>query len=213
MSLDPDEASARPAGSREWLNIPNRITIARLAISAVLFAVLILNNYDLLGNRSTWLNVALGLFILAAITDFLDGYLARKWNMVSTFGRIADPIADKVFICGAFVLLIKTSRLVDPWIAVVILTREFLISGLRSYLESSGVAFPAASGGKLKMLFQSITIPVLLFYEANVPESDFFMWLGICLLALTILLTITSSIQYLFQAIGLLKQRDPPKTG
>ena len=94
-------------------NLPNQITISRLILSLVFFVVIVLTNIGYWGNgRQLALNFSMGLFILTAVTDFLDGYLARKWQLISTFGRIADPIVDKVFICGSFVLLVETSELV-----------------------------------------------------------------------------------------------------
>jgi len=189
------------------LNIPNQITIGRLLLSVVIFVILVIDNYKLLdANRNLWLNISLVLFVLAAATDFLDGYLARKWNMLSSFGRIADPIVDKVFICGSFVLLVKTCTLIAPWIPVVIITREFLVSGLRGFLEGRGLPFGAGSMGKLKMLSQSITIPLVLFYEANLPESVSMKNLIIVLLALTILLTVGSCAQYIVRARRLLRE-------
>jgi CDP-diacylglycerol--glycerol-3-phosphate 3-phosphatidyltransferase len=214
---NPSEAQqgpTAPTSSQDVLatvfNIPNQFTIARLILSMVFFALLVLDNYAVLGAyRTLWLNVSIVIFGLAAVTDFLDGYLARKWNMLSSFGRIADPIVDKVFICGSFVLLVKTCSLIAPWIPVVLLTREFLISGLRSFLESSGVAFGAGAGGKLKMIFQSVTVPTVLFYEANFKDSEFWRWAVICLLAVTIVLTISSSLQYILRARSLLLERRP----
>jgi CDP-diacylglycerol--glycerol-3-phosphate 3-phosphatidyltransferase len=200
---------------KSLLNVPNQITLARLVISMFFFGLLVLANHRLWDEyRVWWLNSAIILFILAATTDFLDGYLARKWNMLSSFGRVADPIVDKVFICGAFVLLTRISALVAPWIPVVLLTREFIIAGLRSYMESIGIAFGAGSGGKVKMIVQSITVPIVLFYEANIKYSDgsgswevSFRWLIIGLLSLTILLTLGSSLEYVFKARRLLKSR------
>lgn len=213
-----DEGSATgprvgPESFSNVLNIPNQLTIARLVLSVVFFAILVANNYQLLGRlESVWLNVSILVFALAAVTDFLDGYLARRWNMLSAFGRLADPIVDKVFICGSFVLLTRTSTLVAPWIPVVLLMREFLISGLRSYLESHGVPFGAGAGGKLKMVIQSITIPVILFYEANARGSTGFRWTAIVLLGLTILLTLSSSVQYLFRAARILRASPESRT-
>src|SRR5688572_30655600 len=160
-------------------NLPNQITIARLLLSVVVFVLLSLFDQQFwreLGKPSlpaagvALLDSAIIVFVLAAASDFLDGYLARKWKMISTFGRIADPFVDKVFICGSFIFLIPISPLVQPWYVVVIIMREFLVSGLRSFLESRGVAFGAGLGGKLKMVFQSLTIPFILLYRVHFPE-------------------------------------------
>ena len=93
------------------LTIPNQLTLARLVLAVIFFALLACFGHGLFGDsRATTLNWAMGLFILAVSTDFLDGYLARRWGMVSTFGRIADPFADKIIICGSFIMLIERPR-------------------------------------------------------------------------------------------------------
>jgi CDP-diacylglycerol--glycerol-3-phosphate 3-phosphatidyltransferase len=153
-----------------------------------------------------FLNAAIAVFILAAASDFLDGYLARKWKMISTFGRIADPFVDKVFICGSFIFLIPISPLVQPWFVVVIIMREFLVSGLRSFLEARGVAFGAGLGGKLKMVLQSIAIPAVLFYRANTPDSRPMKYLVIVLLAGTLFFTVSSTVEYVRRAVALLRK-------
>jgi len=195
-------------------NLPNQITIARLFLSVVFFILLGLfdqNFYMLVGKPLpaqgiAFLDVAIAVFVLAAATDFLDGYLARKWKMISTFGRIADPFVDKVFICGSFVFLIPISPLVQPWFVVFVMMREFLVSGLRSFLESRGVAFGAGFGGKLKMGFQSITVPAVLVYRAHFFESPAARWAVIVLLGGTLFFTVSSSVEYIRRAAQNLRQ-------
>lgn len=191
----------------------------------VFFVLLALEHHGKIYNKfvhsqiNLILNVSLVVFILAVVTDFLDGYLARKWKLTSTFGRIADPFADKVVICGGFVMLTGvTPRLVEPWFAVVIMTREFLVSGLRSFLESRGVAFGAEWSGKLKMLVQSITIPLVIFYQANLawlPEdsqaagiASIFKGCTVFALALTLVATVGSAYLYVRRAIALMQRGD-----
>ncbi len=195
---------ARRAAAKRYRNLPNQITLSRLVLSVVFFLLIILTNHGYFGaSRSLVLNLSIGLFILTAVTDFLDGYIARRLEIVSNFGRISDPIVDKVLICGSFVLLVETCELVRAWFPVIILTREFLISGLRSFLESRGIPFGAGLSGKIKMGLQSVTIPVVLFYEANGDGSAFWKWSAIALLAATALLTVTSSIDYVVRACRL----------
>ena len=214
-SQEPNSSSASSAGRSTLWNLPNQLTIARLILSVIFFVLLSLD----LGpateaRRQIILNVAFVVFILAVVTDFLDGYFARRWGLISTFGRIADPFADKIVICGGFVMLISVSPLVQPWLAVVIIFREFLVSGLRSFLESKGVAFGAAFIGKLKMIVQSITIPVLLFYEANLRTPPavspswlphFFHYATIAFTFSTLILTVASCITYLQRAYRLIR--------
>ena len=196
-------------------SLPNLITMSRLGLSLVFFVILGLfdGKYwkyvgePLPAGGVIILDVSIVVFILAAATDFLDGHLARKWGMLSTFGRIADPFVDKVFICGSFIFLIPITPLVPAWYVVVIITREFLVSGLRSFVESRGVAFGAGLGGKLKMLFQSVTIPFVIFYRANFFDSSALKVFVIILLALSLILTVTSSVEYVQRAVRILRSK------
>jgi CDP-diacylglycerol--glycerol-3-phosphate 3-phosphatidyltransferase len=121
-----------------------------------------------IGDQHLALNIATVAFILCVVTDAVDGYLARKWKMVTTFGRLADSFVDKIVICGTLIyLLILTPELLKPWFVVIIVTREFLVSGLRSYLESQGRKMEASLGGKLKMILQSVLIPAVMLVAAN----------------------------------------------
>lgn len=198
-------------------NLPNQITIARLFLSVVFFVLLGLfdQNFGLKvrvgeplpAGGVLLLDLSIGVFILAAASDFLDGYLARRWKMISTFGRIADPFVDKVFICGSFVLLIPISPLVQPWFVVVIMMREFLVSGLRSFLESRGVEFGAGLGGKLKMVLQSVAIPFVIFHRAHFSHAPTMKYLVIALLGGTLLFTVTSTVGYVRRAVAILGPR------
>ena len=213
-----------PGGKTSFANLPNQITVARLVLSFVFFVLLgIVGPGTDSGTRQAILNWSAALFMLAMFTDFLDGYLARRWNIESTFGRIADPFVDKIVICGSFILLTTVSDFVKPWFPLVIVFREFLVSGLRSYIESAGVAFGAAWAGKVKMFIQGVTIPVLLFYEANFVISgengaaqpdgtppwpwlaEPLKWLTIALLAATLISTFYSCIVYLRKANRVLR--------
>ncbi len=148
--------------------VPNALTLARLALTVVFIVILALADTtpDPTGAPRSWAFWSLGLFVIAAITDAADGYLARKWNAISKFGRIMDPLADKVLILGAFVMLagrdLGDISGVAPWMAVVILFRELLVTTARSVFESSGVDFSAAWSGKIKMILQSLAVPLIL---------------------------------------------------
>lgn len=157
-------------------HLPNALTLARLGM-AVAFVITLSGTtwtderYPGTGERqSTWLIAAAALFVIAAITDALDGILARRWNVVSVFGRVMDPFADKLLVLGAFVLLagpafsfagIQVSG-VQPWMVVVILGRELLVTSLRGAVEARGVDFSATTSGKLKMVLQSVCVPLVL---------------------------------------------------
>ena len=205
-----------PAGKPSFANLPNQITVTRLVLSLGFFVLLgIVGHGTDSETRQVILNWSTALFMLAMFTDFLDGYLARKWNIESTFGRIADPFVDKIVICGSFIMLTTISDLVEPWYPLTIVFREFLVSGLRSFIESAGVAFGAAWAGKVKL-----TIPSLLFYEANfiadsagtkIQEPIWpgmtapLYWLVITLLAATLISTFYSCIVYLHKATKVLR--------
>lgn len=152
--------------------IPNALTVSRVALAGVFFAVLSLPAPGLPPSWSLWAGAAI--FVLAALTDALDGRLARKWNVVSRFGRILDPFADKVLVLGAFVMLAGPAFArpgadgptmlsgVAPWMTVVILGRELLVTSLRGLAEGQGADFSALKAGKLKMIVQSAAIPIIL---------------------------------------------------
>lgn len=147
---------------------PNRITAMRFVGSLVLFLILSLVGEDL-DSHALYASLAFWLFLLIAATDYLDGYLARRGNQITNFGRIADPFVDKVLVIGAMVYLsvLDWSRPWFPaWIVVLVLAREFLVTGIRGYVESQGLAFPADWFGKIKMVVQCIAIGIALGIHA-----------------------------------------------
>ncbi|MFQ5502284.1 MAG: CDP-diacylglycerol--glycerol-3-phosphate 3-phosphatidyltransferase [Phycisphaerae bacterium] len=149
------------------INLPNQITIGRCII-AIVFLFLLASFRLADRDRHLWmLDTAFILFIVAAGSDWLDGYLARKQNQITSFGRILDPFADKILVIGAFVLLLgrgfRDSTGVNAtglaaWMVVVIVARELLVSGLRGFSESQGRAYAANWWGKIKMVLQSVTV-------------------------------------------------------
>jgi CDP-diacylglycerol--glycerol-3-phosphate 3-phosphatidyltransferase len=144
---------------------PNRITAVRFVGSLVLFLILSVWGDSDPEEITGWLQVVFWLFIGIAATDFLDGYLARRDNVVTAFGRISDPFVDKVMVIGAMVFLavMEWSRPWFPaWIVVVVVAREFLVTGIRGYVESLGLQFPADWFGKVKMVVQCIAIGIVL---------------------------------------------------
>lgn len=159
-------------------HVPNILTVARLVLSLVFFAMLaVWRPGDDATHRTTFLNVAFAIYVIAASTDFLDGYLARKWGAVSVFGRVVDPFVDKILVLGAFIYFAGPAFMkltgdgtvvslsgVSPTVVVILLGREFLVTTLRSVAEGSGVNFGAAWSGKLKMVLQCVTIGVVLVY-------------------------------------------------
>jgi len=192
------------------LNLANRVTLARLAGAAVVLTLIALDTAGAL--REAWQPsarwVAALLFLLAALTDALDGYLARSRGMVTAFGRIADPFADKVLVAGALVLLTAlpgAGDLLRPWMVVVVLVREFLVSGIRGVLEREGIGFQAAATGKAKMAVQVAAVTALLVRSAAGPAP----WLdALCtlLVAAMVLLALVSGADYVRRAAPLVRR-------
>ncbi len=178
-----------PAPPSPWQRaLPNALTAGRVLMAVVFFVVLTLWRYDgsaaSRGGTDWWLNLAAALFIVAGLTDILDGHLARKWGAETAFGRIMDPFADKILVVGALVFLagpdfwvplprhtgfsgpgIQASG-VYPWMVVVIVGRELLVTSIRAVLEARGTRFGADWSGKIKMLCQSVCIPTCLITTA-----------------------------------------------
>ena len=161
------------------INLPNQITLGRLIMAVVFFALL--SRYDQRVPSTTLLDVCFGIFVVAVLTDMLDGYLARRQNQVTSLGRILDPLVDKVLLCGAFACF-SSDLFVDaagenvtgvrPWMVVLIFGREFLVTGLRGFSESQGESYAATFSGKLKMISQSVTAGVVLVVVAHaLPAS------------------------------------------
>ena len=205
----------KPNFGKEWRNLPNMITLGRLAIAMLLFVMLTLEISGWgIGDRHLALNLAAVAFILCVATDFIDGYIARRLKMVTAFGRLADTFVDKVVICGTLIYLVHlTPDLIRPWFVVIIVAREFLVSGLRSYMESQGIEFGARVGGKVKMVLQSMLIPAAMLVQAN-GESGIYPWmlgsLDVVLAILfwgTLISTVWSAVDYLMFAIRATRER------
>ena len=208
--------------------LPNQLTILRLGLAAGFFACL--NVYRYPGENTTWAWIGLGMFILAAITDALDGHLARKWNVISTFGRVMDPFCDKVLILGAFVYLAGPRFVVPqwvdegsfftmatgiyPWMVVVIVARELLVTGIRGVVEAHGVKFGSMLSGKAKMILQCLVIPIVLvlvvgFETGSTPWA---MWICHVLVYLTVIVTVWSGLPYIIGArTALLQMNNDPE--
>ena len=187
------------------MNLPNRLTLGRLILT-VFFV-------GFLSTSTHWGDVvALLLFIIASITDWLDGYLARRLGQMTNFGKLMDPLADKVLVASALICLIPLGAL-PAWAVIVIITREFLITGLRQLAASQGLILPSDPLGKHKTAWQLITI---LFFLILLAAGDCFgdesrwlrfLWVkvGPLLIGITILLTIYSGLAYLWKNRNLLK--------
>jgi CDP-diacylglycerol---glycerol-3-phosphate 3-phosphatidyltransferase len=164
------------------LNVPNALTVVRILLVPVLVAVLLEATPG-----GSW--IAAAVFALAAVTDTLDGYLARSRRSVTTFGKVMDPIADKLLVAAALVSLVSLNR-VEPWVAMVIIGREFAVSGLRIAAGVQGVVIPASRLGKLKTITQVAAILALI---AASDAGD--LWVQV-LLYLAVAITLASGADY-----------------
>ena len=196
------------------MNLPNRITLGRLAIALIFFAFF---KVAALNNAPEWWKpaVAGALFVLAAATDALDGYYARKLGLQTDFGRIADPVVDKIIGSGGFIFLAASewSREVVPtWVVVLIISREFMVTSLRGFIETRGIAFPAKWDGKLKMILQCVAIPAVFLWhtvdlgwpgERMLGQASY--WFAWIMIWMTFVLTMVSGARYVFAAADVLR--------
>lgn len=204
------------------LGLPNQITLARLVVALVLFGLLSTLDARQFAVQKGLLAVCFWLFLIGALSDVLDGWLARAWGQVSTFGRIVDPVVDKVLICGAFIFFCSRHFAdpqrgsvtgIEPWMVILILLRELLVSAIRSVAEASGRKFPANKAGKFKMFLQSTTICFILGELAWFPNlataRQVLVWA-------MLIVTVLSAWPYLLQARAIMHAPKPeraPTTG
>ena len=194
--------STQPQPRANVFNLPNQLTIARLVLSIVLFGLITFQLYA----------AGFFVFVIAASTDWLDGYFARKYGMVTMLGRILDPFVDKIIICGTFICLVADPNSgIRGWMAVVVVGRELLITALRSFLEQQGADFSASMSGKLKMVLQCVAAGTSLFAlsEMVAPATQPPAWLDYLLIASVwsaLALTVYSGIEYVRRAIGLWRE-------
>lgn len=197
------------------MNIPNKVTVSRFILSIIYFTILYLGvDTNEIPERihNQLLYAGLILFIIAALTDILDGYLARHYNIMTKFGRIADPFVDKVLICGSFIFFNGWASLkpfIGSWMVLVIVVREFLVHGLRTIAESRGVSFGSTIWGKQKTFIQCITVIWIIFYMVYLRNTEGNWWGGIILqllIWLTLFATIFSAFTYFYKIRQMLKQ-------
>ncbi len=192
------------------MNLPNQLTLLRLILTFIFMGVLSVPAFT--GSRT----LALVIFAVAAFTDFLDGYLARKYNLITNFGKLMDPLADKILMCAGFVLLITLGH-IPAWIVVVILSREFLVTGLRLIASAEGKVLAAEGLGKYKTIFQILTILYFLLFEAANEKCSAWAMpafesrlsspeiLGTSLIWISLFLTVVSGFSYVWKNRQLLR--------
>lgn len=176
------------------MNLPNKLTTLRMILVPV-FIVAYLMGYNY---------VSAAIFIVASLTDFLDGHIARKRNLITNFGKIMDPLADKLLVTSAFVCMVQAG-VVPAWMVIVILAREFAITGLRSVAASEGVVIAAAWSGKVKTVTQMIAVIFLLidnwpFRLISFPFAEIMLWIAV-------IMTVYSGIEYIYKSRSLFQSR------
>ncbi|MFV0480919.1 MAG: CDP-diacylglycerol--glycerol-3-phosphate 3-phosphatidyltransferase [Campylobacteraceae bacterium] len=161
------------------LNLPNFLALIRVFIAPIMFWVILNRNNPIFeGIHPSWLDfLAVFLFVIASVTDFFDGYIARAWNQKTTLGAILDPLADKMLTLAAFLGLMMIDR-ANPWAIYLILTREFFITGLRVMAVAEGKDIAASMAGKVKTVFQMIAIGFLIM---NWPFANLLLWFAVFL--------------------------------
>lgn len=169
------------------MNLPNKLTLFRviLIIPFVLFMLT-----DMAGAASDW--IALVIFIIASLTDLLDGKIARKYNLVTNFGKFMDPLADKLLVCSAMICLIEMQR-IPAWVVIIIIAREFIISGFRLIASDNNIVIAASYWGKFKTTFQMIMVCLMIAdIEVLAVLTQVVMWIAL-------ILTIVSLIDYIIK--------------
>lgn len=172
------------------MNVPNTLTITRIFLVPLLLVVLLTGTFP---NREVW---GLVVFLAAALTDYFDGYLARKRLEVTTLGKLLDPIADKLLISAAFIALVELGR-VPAWMVVIVVGREFAVTGLRSIAAAEGFTISASRLGKYKMVSQVACVTCLI--GAGLYPTSFLNPAAVGLLWLVVILAIASMIQYFYR--------------
>ena len=168
------------------MNIPNSITIFRIILIPII-VVLMLTNIPYGGS------LAAAIFLFAALTDSLDGYLARRWKQTTKLGAILDPVADKLLITAALISLVELGKL-SGWIAIVIIGREFAVTGLRVVKAEEGVVIPASKMGKLKTISQVTAVMIIMLEQLIYPLAQ--LQLGQWVMYIAVIITLVSGIEY-----------------
>ena len=177
------------------MNLPNKLTILRVIMIPFFVAALMVDG----GTNQTMRYVAAAIFIIASLTDMLDGKIARKYNLVTNFGKFMDPLADKLLVCSALICMIELGQL-PAWMVIIIISREFIISGFRLVAADNGVVIAASFWGKFKTVFQMVGVVLLILnIEALSVITSLVIWIAL-------ILTVVSLVDYIVKNIGVLTE-------
>jgi len=175
------------------MNLPNKLTVLRVIMIPFFVAALLYDG----GANQNMRYVAAALFIIASLTDMLDGKIARKYNLVTNFGKFMDPLADKLLVCSALICMIELREL-PAWMVIIIISREFIISGFRLVAADNGIVIAASYWGKFKTTFQMIAVILMIFNIPALKTVTFIM------LAAAVVLTIVSLVDYVAKNVEVL---------
>ena len=180
------------------MNLPNKLTIFRVILIPFFIVFLLVPDMPFLPSAEWGEWIALAIFVIASLTDMLDGKIARKYNLITDFGKFMDPLADKLLVCSAMIALIEMNR-IPSWVVIIIIAREFIISGFRLIASDNGVVIAASYWGKFKTTFQMVMICLMI---ANFPQlqilTNIIMWIAL-------ILTVVSLIDYLVKNKDVMK--------
>ena len=190
------------------MNLPNRITLLRTILIPVFIFFLLFdmgdNTITILNSRPMKINIFIAavIFIFASVTDFIDGYLARKYNLITNMGKFLDPLADKLLVGSAFIVMVELGMM-HSWMVVIVIAREFAVTGLRLLAVEKGEVIPAGILGKLKTISQLVAIILILLGNPVFNMCHF--ELDYILLWISVILTILSGIEYFKNSIHVFK--------
>lgn len=179
------------------MNLPNKLTILRVIMIPFFVFFMLAPYFEGYGNY-----IAVAIFIVASFTDFLDGYLARRDNLVTNFGKFMDPLADKLLVCSALICLVETGQLAS-WIVIIIISREFIISGFRLIASDDGIVIAASYWGKFKTVFQMIMVIMLIL---NIQHPIYHITAAV-VTYIALILTVVSLIDYVVKNKNVLKDQ------
>lgn len=187
------------------MNLPNKLTIFRVILIVPFVVVLLGGEAGWFGDNSLlYGGISLAIFIVASLTDLIDGKIARKYNLVTDFGKFMDPLADKLLVSAAMIALVEMGR-IPAWVVIVIISREFIISGFRLVASDNGVVIAASYWGKFKTTFQMVMVCLMLL-----DLSEKFAWYGVLtnlIMWIALILTVVSLVDYLMKNKNVLKEQ------
>lgn len=184
------------------MNLPNKLTTLRMFLVPMFAIVILVGGSE---NYTTRI-IAEVIFIVASLTDMLDGKIARKYNLITDYGKFMDPLADKLLVCTAMICLMSFGQL-PAWVLIIIIAREFIISGFRLIAADNGRVIAASYWGKFKTVFQMAMVIVMILHIRVEPFARFFMVLETLLMYIAVILTVVSLIDYLVKNRDVLKEQ------